>query len=285
MDKPTTKNDEDNPNQGIAKPAVPADVGELAANESIHKDGPPQTVKQAAKEPHIPWIGRRVLNTLLMLWESLKSPEVSNRTIAIATVVIAAATVFTWLEVRSGSTQTDKIIDADQRIATAMEGAVGQAAASLAETQKSFRDDQRAWIGPVAGPIIDWGVGKKFSVAIPVKNDGKTPATDVTTVMAIRPLSRQKLPIFTDLVKPSGHFVLQPGGVTYIKIIGGRPINQADFDAVNSGDIILWVYGKITYDDVFGRHHWTTFAQTFNPSNMGLDMYSTDNQVDQQIPN
>ncbi|MGB8493967.1 MAG: hypothetical protein WCE53_06165 [Candidatus Acidiferrum sp.] len=69
---------------------------------------------------------------------------------------------------------------------------------SIIQVEKNTQLDERAWIGPVDAPIIDWKVGKKFSVAIPVKNTGKTPGTNVTTVMAVGAFNRQKMPTFAD---------------------------------------------------------------------------------------
>lgn len=204
---------------------------------------------------------------------------------AISTVAIVCITAFYTYYARQSATASIEAAKAAKDSADAAKSAADTAQSAFTASQNSFRLDQRAWIGPIDNPIIDWEAGKKFSVAIPVKNNGKTPGTNVTTVMALRALSQQKLPIFTDLDKPIGHFVIQPGAVTYIKILSNGIINQADFDAIKSGDLTLWIYGRITYDDVFGRHHWTTFAQTFNPSKMGLDMYRTDNQVDEQNPN
>ena len=156
---------------------------------------------------------------------------------------------------------------------------------AVKDSRNAVQLDERAWIGPVDSPIIDWEVGKKFAVAIPLKNTGKTPGTNVTTLMAIRPLSPQKMPLFTDLVTPTGHGVLQPSAVTYLAVFGDGAISRADFDAVKSGKLTIWVYGRITYDDIFGRHHWTTFAQTFNPIKRGLDTYGTNNEVDTENPN
>lgn len=79
--------------------------------------------------------------------------------------------------------------------------------------------------------------------------------------------------------------VLQPEAVTYVAIPSHGIVDQANFDAVNNGKLILWVWGRITYDDVFGGHHWTTFVQTFNPSTVSLNTYKTGNDVDRPNTN
>lgn len=166
-----------------------------------------------------------------------------------------------------------------------MRRATDAARDSADATTKAVLLDERAWIGPVDSPIIEWEVGKKFEVAIPLKNTGKTPGTHITTVMAIRSLSPQEMPTFTDFVTPTGRGVLQPSAVTYLAFFSDKALSQTDFDAVKSGKLTVWVYGRITYDDIFGRHHWTTFAQTFNPIKKGLDTYGTNNEVDAENPN
>ena len=157
-----------------------------------------------------------------------------------------------------------------------------QAQKSLQSTVDQFGLDQRAWIGPADGPVIDWGVGKVFSVTLPVRDTGKTPGINLTTVAVLRGLAKNKQPTFTDFKQTIGHGVLQPSATTYIIVASESPVPQTQFDAVKSGDLVVWVYGRITYNDVFGRPHWTTFAQIYNPTKNGLDTFQTHNEVDRE---
>src|SRR5579883_2259499 len=67
-----------------------------------------------------------------------------------AIVVLTAGIVFLafmqLLEMHEGGKQTDRIIAADERIAAAMEGAVGQAKTSFEAANKQAILSQRAWV-------------------------------------------------------------------------------------------------------------------------------------------
>jgi len=89
--------------------------------------------------------------------DSIKKPENTNAVIAIATVVIAVATVFTYLEVHSGSTQTNRIITADERMAAAME-------TSNAQTARQVEISERAWVTPSVNPSGPLHEGNTFDI-------------------------------------------------------------------------------------------------------------------------
>lgn len=95
----------------------------LKNDEPINKEGQAtDTAKNPEPSAVKPW---KVNETLAKWWEFIKSPDFTNPAIAIATIVIAVATVLTFSEVHSGSTQTDRIIKADERLAVANERSAG----------------------------------------------------------------------------------------------------------------------------------------------------------------
>jgi hypothetical protein len=91
------------------------------------------------------WL-RSLKETVVGCWDFIKSSDFTNPVISIATIVIAVATWLTYREVHGGSTQTDKIIAADERIAKAMEDSVGQAQKRFAATTRQAEIAQRAWV-------------------------------------------------------------------------------------------------------------------------------------------
>jgi ElaB/YqjD/DUF883 family membrane-anchored ribosome-binding protein len=111
----TSSSDKSKADQGIAERALPANVGEVTADEAIEKKDQSEPASQNANKPSITWRVRRIPGDW---WNALKETENTNRAIAIATIVIAIATVFTWWEAHSGSKQTDKIIVAANAIKT-----------------------------------------------------------------------------------------------------------------------------------------------------------------------
>jgi hypothetical protein len=87
-----------------------------------------------------------------------------------------------------GGEQTDRIIAADERLATAMENSVKEAGKSLDATIDNFHLDQRAWLGPnemLPPPFMDGNRrvymkgGEQAQYAVIITNTGKTPAKKV----------------------------------------------------------------------------------------------------------
>ena len=134
-DKKTT------PNQGMPNSSVSADQGELttykSAGEQEHSGKVHQIASRFLWKPAI-----KIYRFPRNYWMSLAENAVSNRTIAIATVVIAVATVFTWLEVHEGGKQTDRIVAASESIQRAIRRGNRQnkaaIEATLAQSQKAM---------------------------------------------------------------------------------------------------------------------------------------------------
>lgn len=115
MTDPVPNNDKQKPDQGVPESAIPANIGELTTNDTIGEENNPQAARQKAN--YFLWQPlRRILGLPKEYWESLKDSAVSNRTIAVATVVVAIATAFTWWDVDQGSKQTDRIVAASESI-------------------------------------------------------------------------------------------------------------------------------------------------------------------------
>jgi hypothetical protein len=123
--KSAPKNDKDDSSKKVSDSALPAHAGKLAEHNPVNEQNKPETKNQTVAK--LKGYVRNICAFPGKYWKSLERAEVSNKTIAVATVVIAIATALTYWEVHSGSAQTDKIIVADQRMATAMENVVGQA--------------------------------------------------------------------------------------------------------------------------------------------------------------
>jgi hypothetical protein len=136
---------------------------------------------------------------------------------------------------------------------------------SLGATIDNFHLDQRAWIAAmqVAGkPELD----KPLEIIVTVKNTGKTFAKEFTNIAISEPVPRGKRPDFAKGGKQRDSVsVIAPNGEYLMRLypIKGSPtekLNQFDFDALTSGDITLFVHGRLIYNDIFGCPHWTTFC-------------------------
>jgi hypothetical protein len=207
----TSEGEKKKPNEGILQGSLPADVGKVTANETIENKGKPKPTNKISHTI----LGDRVKRILKLpgeWWETLKQPEVSNRTVAVATVFIAIATGITWWEIHSGSEQTNKIVTAAQNIQSAldtqndrnqaalektfienrralrrnlrqgqesMEASNTQSKAALDTSIAASKLDQRAWVG-----VLDI-VPKEFTdtnglvASVVFFNSGRTPARKV----------------------------------------------------------------------------------------------------------
>jgi hypothetical protein len=217
-------------------------------------------------------------------WRRMSLP---NKLMFFATVVIAFGTIVNVavlvLQLIGGSRQTDKLITHSDRIATAMEGSLSQAKTSLEATiqdnQKSrdaniaqnkasleatiaqARIEQRAWVDvtPTTYPVP--GIpqpGQPFMVRTRFLNTGKTPALRTRLCTSTNIIGRGKTPTFNCPIAGTG--ILPPGGITHTDSVITESLSPENRSELLTGQMVVWVYGIIVYDDVFGRTHWTKFC-------------------------
>jgi len=43
------------------------------------------------------------------------------------------------------------------------------------------------------------------------------------------------------------------------------PMTEADVASIQSNSVVIWVFGAVSYSDIFGAHHWTKFCVRFSP--------------------
>lgn len=279
---PDTTSDSDNgkPDEEIAKRAPRADIAKVTENEAKDAKEQPKSANKRTSDSRESRIMRRTIRTVCQWWEDLKKPEVSNRLIAAATVVIAAASGLTWHEMRNGSTQTDGIIAADQRIATAMENTVGQANAAFKSTVDQFHLEQRAWVGPTAVIQPEFKETDSFSISTLIKNTGKTPAVNFRnkyTWMIILKKGTFQASYKDPQGVPSSSTIFPDGQLMLISV--PTPLPKEYLNLVVSGKAVLYVYGELIYDDIFNQTHHTHFC-TFYDQSFKPGTCSTYNDVD-----
>jgi hypothetical protein len=152
----------------------------------------------------------------------------------------------------------------------------------LNEMKTASALDQRAWVGTIDESQLTFTLGQNVVVVVPVKNSGKTPALMVTTVAAMRTIDTGRFPEFNDLKEPTGVGVIQPNAATYMSIFSKEVLTQEIVEELTRGDRVLWIYGTITYNDIFSHHHWTTFAKTLNPIKKVWETPPVHNEVDNE---
>src|SRR5580700_10861664 len=107
---------------------------------------------------YLKWLVRR-------LWAYIQRPETTNLVMAVATVVIAFFTWFTYSVVRRGAEDNQKLI---------------QAAQAQAESAKN---EPRAWVGVLGVENVSFSVQTGLIATIVFFNSGRTPARDVEVSM------------------------------------------------------------------------------------------------------
>jgi hypothetical protein len=171
--------------------------------------------------------------------------------------------------------------DNSDRIARGSEAAVNAA-------QESVRLDQRAWIGVtnITGKPV---VGEPLKIRVMYQNTGRTPATAAKKLCFVAVADRGKQPVFPpfDKTMPAADQVLSRSvippngsnnvtGSLYLKAtLAPYPFTQANVESVTNGTVVLYVRALITYDDIFGRHHWVTACYSYDPNLIsGPDQYT-----------
>ena len=152
---------------------------------------------------------------------------------------------------------------------------------AIALQQKQMRMEIRGWLAvSVESKTFRITAGKPVSVSIQVMNTGKTVATAITAIVAIQriPAGQSVLSIDAEQTKmialsyllpplfPNLSNVEEQEVTWYVR--GARstaPPTLASTDDVvqfRSGQIYFVVSGRIFYEDVFGRQHWTEFCDS-----------------------
>jgi hypothetical protein len=203
------------------------------------------------------------------LSEKWRLTSLSNKVITLATVVIAGAGVLTfgtavlqWLEMHGAAKQTDRVIAADERLAGAMESSVAQAQKTLDASIKSFQLEQRAWVG-VEGINGDIQLNKPYSILVAFRNSGKTPAKQVSLHMQFNPVRKGEALKFTYSEPISSQGFVPPNGTftsSEISPTRGVPLGESEMELIKSGKLRAYLYGTVTYEDIFNRSHWMRFC-------------------------
>jgi len=142
-------------------------------------------------------------------------------------------------------------------------------------TVSNFQSDQRAWVGtsdqPVAPTKDERGA---YTLGVVLKNTGKTPAFDVRNMVNndFQPANKPFVPKWwcaKNDPKTKSIVLLQPGA-SYRVLTHNPPLfpncgeNRATNDVrnrFNDNDALWYVYGWVTYEDVFKCPHWTHFCE------------------------
>jgi len=169
----------------------------------------------------------------------------------------------------------------------------------LTIARASVQLEQRAWVAVVVEhPIPE--VGKIFKVTVVAKNTGKTFARKFKLFTVFQKVNKDDPVKFVygkwgEGTAPSGGSLslLAPGGeyrTTGIEVdmrfdpdstALPEPVTQDQLDEMRKGGYSLFVYGKLTYTDIFNCEHWTTFCSELMPKGLDWKACSEHNDADE----
>jgi hypothetical protein len=148
---------------------------------------------------------------------------------------------------------------------------------------RAIQIEQRAWIG-----VAQWELdrepedGETITVRTTLINKGSSPAFSVVIKSRLSVLAS---PVSDDWEgvpgQNSASLFPDASGNGFNKTITIEPGTAA---AYRSKRLKIWITGRISYEDAFGRPHWTTFCASHNPEqNLQLfDLCETGNDLDRE---
>jgi hypothetical protein len=211
--------------------------------------------------------------------------------LVIVTGLLVLMTAFLWRA-------TDALVQGSERIGDRQIGELKKSADAAMKAAKAAEDsvrhamatthlEQRAWVahtGIEGAPET----GREFEAVVTIQNTGRTFAKNLKFMIVHETLPKGKLPDFSvedaegALEKVESVILLAPDAKTGFPTKNDvhEPITQPQVDSFRSGEQTLFVHGKMTYDDIFGCPHWTTFCYRLLPHNFRYRTYEKHNDSD-----
>jgi hypothetical protein len=184
-------------------------------------------------------------------------------------ILIGAIQTFVFcLQLRAFNAQKSAMNSTVREMQLATQEAKTSASGMLQETQRANRISLRAYVGVQGGTAIyqDTKNGKIFEGRPTMWNDGSTPAHKVR-YWANAGIRKAPLPPDAPLPKPdkatTHALVLAPGKSVSMNRFLEETVSPADEERVRRGNMNddgFYVWGRIDYEDAFGKPHWTNFC-------------------------
>ncbi len=168
---------------------------------------------------------------------------------------------------------------------------------ALAETRAqseivriATRLDQRPWIGVATFEGDLPTRGEALEVTVEFRNGGKTPATNLTgTINMVQCPPDFHLP--AKLRSNRALLPMDPGAsASHAFVLPGtgfslsRTLSSTSVDEYLRAErkLTIYAWGRVTYDDVFMRHHWLTFCIMTNSATAGYVKCEQGNESDEE---
>ena len=244
------------------------------------------------------------------LWRRFRETRIANQAnivfsllIVVATIsyaIIAGVTLHVMrVGMRSTSDQTERLIQEaegikvqlDQSVQqnkTALEQTLSQSKQALDATIASARTDQRAWMDIIINAPSAFQEDRPFVTTAEMKNLGKTPAKNIQVGRLFEGVPPSTQTVFDDTrltFSKAGMLPPQGPSTMPVEINPGNPdelLGKERFEAIRDRALVVYFWGLIKYDDVFGFHHWLKFCYIYNVAHRRFNLVSRHNDIDEE---
>jgi hypothetical protein len=172
-----------------------------------------------------------------------------------------------------GATETsaEAAKDAANAAKSSASAAVLQANAAISgnvQAANRYRQDNRARIVFDSVNLQPIQAGERIQVTVRFKNIGKVDALNYMQIGMFTPAPKtDATPPYPDMPpRPPISSSVEPNGVSLLPLRGDRVITEGEAAAMNKGDVLVYVWGRIAYDDGFGANHARRFCEVIDPS-------------------
>jgi hypothetical protein len=190
--------------------------------------------------------------------------------------VVAAAAVAQFIAMMVQSYYMRRGLKLTRNAAISAKYSARSAKKAVELAQQNFTLEHRAWIGPdrvVAEAII---LGHRYTPEVMLKNSGQTYAKHVRVACNWNQFEKTVDDEYTfdfedidkALLNPRGGDALLPPNAEYrviIKAFDGGMVEHDIIGPIASEQVRLFVYGKVSYIDIFDCAHWTKFCFRLQP--------------------
>jgi hypothetical protein len=221
------------------------------------------------------------------LWNHIKKPEIFLQLMTL--IVIIWYTYYAGQQAGFAEKSSNAAMDAAKTAKDAVTLTIAQGQKALDASIEASKLDQRAWVGTTETtppPLMEGDkrvyvkAGSKMTFDASVVNSGKTPALKVTTNFGIRTYSsNESIPTYQPDTTKGGASAVQPGA-HFRLVLSTRVLTQKEIGILKSGIENLYFLGLITYEDIFGRSHQTTFCYCLLPDLSTIIFCPTGNTMD-----
>jgi hypothetical protein len=186
---------------------------------------------------------------------------------------LQAGAMVNQVEIMSQSLdQTRNLVGQNERIVGAMQGQLAAMQSqekatreSLDETLKAVRYSEAAYIAITDASLIQFGGNKVTVCRMFYSNTGNTPAYNVRVYGHMSLWDRPLIPKDHEKLKDIGpaessQHIIAPNGVRDHVISTMTPLSASNLQFIQNGSHRFYIWGIITYEDIFRRERWTTFC-------------------------